>query len=109
MNRSVVSVSFGGVAIIFGLTVMLFNEPYKMLGGIIVLLGLGACMWSYTQVNAEDHRELDRRRREAQHAERMEIGLNALNKNIGELAAEIRQDREELNKVRSQTKSHKGM
>ena len=95
MNRSVVTASFSGVAMLFGLTVMLFDEPHKLYGATIVLLGLLASLWSNKQVLADDRKELERQRKEMRHAERMVSGIETMNKNIGDLVNEIRVDKAE--------------
>ena len=100
MNRSVVTVSIGGVAMLFGITVMLLSSDLsdKVAGGIICLLGLCASMWSYTQVLADDRKELDRQRNEMRYTERMSSGIETMNKNINALIEEIREDRKQRNK-----------
>lgn len=91
MNRSVVTVSIGGVVMLFGITVMLLStdQSNKIAGGIICLLGLCACMWSYTQVLADDRKELDRQRNEMSYIKRMSSGIETMNNNIDTLIEEI--------------------
>jgi hypothetical protein len=103
VNRSAYAISFGGVAIAVGITIMLFDEPHKIWGGIIALLGIGMCYWSYTQIGAEEWKELKRQRDARNLGKDILSEIEDVNKNISNLVEEIRKDRtqkenEKLNK-----------
>ena len=86
MNRSLVSIGIGSGAIIVGTTIMLLDPSHPLAGGIIALLGLPICWWSYTQVLADDRKELD-------WQNELLSEMKASNKSISAMVEEMRQER----------------
>ena len=93
MNRSVIGMAGGSAAVIIGVTIQLINPKSTLAGGIIGLLGLVACVWSYIDGGIDDREE--RKWRNDSLSE-----MKTSNKNISDLVNEIRQDRIERNKLR---------